>query len=174
MAPADCVIVSGRMLGPREYEVLQLLCEHGPATVRELLCSLSAEPPITYQTLMTICVRLFEKGLVERRVALSAAEVLQYGKAYIYTPLVRDVIDLQPIAPPPAPSAAVWEIRARQAEMQVQALRRRAIAAERRAAEAEQRVQVLLKELAGTPRPGRLPASRFTSFRNGVSKAVPR
>src|SRR5690349_20239308 len=99
VAPADCVVISGRMLDPREYEVLQLLCAHGPATVRELLRSLSADPPIAYQTLMTICVRLLEKGLVERRLAVSATDILRYGKAYIYTPLVRDVIELQPIAP---------------------------------------------------------------------------
>jgi predicted transcriptional regulator len=104
-------------IGPRQLDVLRLLCEHGPATARQLLRWLATDPPIAYQTMMTVCVRLAEKGLVERRLAASADETVRYGKAYIYTPLVGDAAELQHANAVPEPTVAAWEARARQAEL---------------------------------------------------------
>ncbi|SRR6266508_1280147 len=70
-------------LGPRQVDVMRLLWAHGPATVRQLLTWLSADPPISYQNIMTICVRLTEKGLLERRLA-TKDESVRYGQAYVY------------------------------------------------------------------------------------------
>jgi len=45
---------------------MRLLWTRGPATVRQLLTWLIADPPIGYQTIMTVCLRLTERGLLER------------------------------------------------------------------------------------------------------------
>jgi len=71
-------------LGPRQADVMRLLWTRGPATVRQLLIWLIADPPISYQNIMTICVRLTEKGLLERRLATSPDESARYGQAYVY------------------------------------------------------------------------------------------
>jgi len=96
---------------------------------------------------------LSRKGLVERRLAASADETVRYGKAYIYTPLVGDAAELQHANAVPEPTVAAWEARARQAELQMQALERRAKAAERRAEKAERRLEALQKQLNRPPRP---------------------
>jgi Penicillinase repressor len=69
------------LLGPRQADVMRLLWTRGPATVRQMLTWLTADPPIVYQTIMTICVRLTEKGLLERRLATSSDESARYGQA---------------------------------------------------------------------------------------------
>lgn len=69
---------------------MRLLWTRGPATVRQLLTWLTADPPISYQNIMTICVRLTEKGLVERRLATSSDESARYGQAYVYAPRVSE------------------------------------------------------------------------------------
>ena len=66
--PADRVLV----LGARPVDIMHLLWTRGPATVRQLLTWLATDPPIGYQNIMTICLRLTEKGLVERRLAGAA------------------------------------------------------------------------------------------------------
>jgi predicted transcriptional regulator len=78
------------VLGPRQADVMRLLWTRGPATVRQMLTWLTADPPIVYQTIMTICVRLAEKGLVERRLATSSDESARYGQAYVYAPRVSE------------------------------------------------------------------------------------
>ena len=78
------------LLGPRQADVMRLLWTRGPATVRQLLTWLTADPPISYQNIMTICERLTEKGLLERRLATSADESARYGQAYVYTPRVSE------------------------------------------------------------------------------------
>jgi len=45
-SPPERVLV----VGPREFDVLRLLWERGPATVRQLHTWLSADPPIAYTT----------------------------------------------------------------------------------------------------------------------------
>ncbi len=54
------------LLGPRQADIMRLLWTRGPATVRQLLTWLIADPPIGYQTIMTVCLRLTERGLLER------------------------------------------------------------------------------------------------------------
>src|SRR6266545_3265695 len=78
------------LLGPRQDDVIRLILTRGPATVRQLLTWLTADPPISYQNIMTICVRLTEKGLLERRLATNADESARYGQAYVYTPRVSE------------------------------------------------------------------------------------
>ncbi len=78
-SPPDRVLV----VGPRELDVLRLLWEHGPATVRQLHTWLIAEPPIAYSTLQTICLHLTTKGVLRRR---SATELP--GHPYIFEPTI--------------------------------------------------------------------------------------
>jgi Penicillinase repressor len=40
------------LLGPRQADVMRLLWAHGPVTVRQLLTWLTADRPLTYQTIM--------------------------------------------------------------------------------------------------------------------------
>jgi predicted transcriptional regulator len=86
VSPADRVLT----IGPRGLDVLRLLWEHGPATVRQLLTWLTSDPPLTYMNIMTVCVRLVERGLLERRLAANADEAARYGKAYVYTPMISE------------------------------------------------------------------------------------
>jgi predicted transcriptional regulator len=55
------------LLGPLQAEVMRCLWTHGPATVRELHNQLTGDTPLAYTTIMTTCLRLLEKGLLERR-----------------------------------------------------------------------------------------------------------
>ena len=55
------------LLGFRQAQIMRQFWEHGPATVRELHTRLTADSPLTYNTVMTICCRFVEKGLLERR-----------------------------------------------------------------------------------------------------------
>ena len=62
-------------LGPLETQLLRLLWERGPATVRELVDT--GKVTGAYTTVMTTLDRLYKKGLLER-----AAE----GRAFRYSP----------------------------------------------------------------------------------------
>jgi len=75
-------------VGPRGIDVLRLLWEHGPATVRQLHTWLVAEPPIAYTTLQTICQELTTKGLLARRPAAESAAQALKGNPYIYEPTI--------------------------------------------------------------------------------------
>jgi predicted transcriptional regulator len=78
------------LLGPREADIMRLLWSRGPATVRELHTWLITDPPLAYTTIMTICVHLTEKGLLDRRhVAPSDARSRQRN-AYVYTPRLSE------------------------------------------------------------------------------------
>src|SRR5690242_14715173 len=71
-------------IGPREIQILRLLWQHGPATVREL----HSRPDLrhlAYTTVMSICVRLAEKGMLDRQRADPSDEA-RSANAYIYTP----------------------------------------------------------------------------------------
>ena len=50
-------------IAPHEMQILRLLLQHGPASVRELHRHLAN---LAYTTVLTICGRLAEKGLQER------------------------------------------------------------------------------------------------------------
>jgi predicted transcriptional regulator len=81
-SPTDRVVV----LGPHQADIMRLLWPRGPATVCQLLIWPAADPPLAYQTIMTVCLRLTEKGILERRLATNADESVRYGQAYIYAP----------------------------------------------------------------------------------------
>jgi predicted transcriptional regulator len=79
------------VIGPREMHILRLLWQLGPSTVRTLHDHLN---PLAYGTVLSICVRLVEKGLLERaRVATSADG--RSAKAYVYTPCFSEAQQAQ-------------------------------------------------------------------------------
>ncbi len=78
------------LLGPREADIMRLLWMRGPATVRELHTWLITEPPLAYTTIMTTCVRLTEKGLLERRHVRQNDDHSRQRKAYVYAPRVSE------------------------------------------------------------------------------------
>jgi predicted transcriptional regulator len=71
-------------LGPRQLQLMRVFWAHGALTVSELLERLAADPPLAYTTLMSLCVRLYEKGLLTRRKRTEESNRL--GVAYIYAP----------------------------------------------------------------------------------------
>jgi len=62
-------------LGSLQSRVLQTLYKQGPSSVRQIADALKDK--FAYTTVMTVLVRLYEKGLVGRE---------QQGKGYLYTP----------------------------------------------------------------------------------------
>jgi predicted transcriptional regulator len=66
-----------KFLGPLETEVMVRLWKRRSATVRDIVEDLAKTRELAYTTVMTIMVRLHEKGLLERT---------REGKTYIYTP----------------------------------------------------------------------------------------
>ncbi|MDQ2911923.1 MAG: BlaI/MecI/CopY family transcriptional regulator [Chloroflexota bacterium] len=62
-------------LGSLQSRVLQTLYKQGPSSVRAIADALKDK--FAYTTVMTVLVRLHEKGLVSRA---------QQGKGYVYTP----------------------------------------------------------------------------------------
>jgi BlaI family transcriptional regulator, penicillinase repressor len=75
-------------LGPRQLQIMRVLWTHGPGTVHDLRERLAAEPPLAYTTLMSLCVRLYEKGLLDRR--KQTEESNRLGVAYIYIPTLSE------------------------------------------------------------------------------------
>ena len=75
-----------------ELELLEILWERGPATVRELFDEVNVKRPVVYTGVLKLLQIMTEKGLVERE---------ESGKAHIYHPaasqnetqdqLVRDI-----------------------------------------------------------------------------------
>ena len=60
-------------LGPLEYEVLQIVCESGPLSVRQVLAKM--QRVVGYNTVMTTLARLYKKGLLDRSLS---------GRAFLY------------------------------------------------------------------------------------------
>lgn len=60
---------------PGELEVLKVLWEQGPSTVREVLEVLNRQRKRAYTSVMTLMNVMTDKGLVQRQ---------QQGKAYVY------------------------------------------------------------------------------------------
>ena len=54
-------------LGFRQLQIMQHLWTHVAATVCEIRDALNADASLTYTTVMTICVGLYEKGLLKRQ-----------------------------------------------------------------------------------------------------------
>jgi len=69
--------MAGDYLGPLERRVMEQLWERGPQTVGNILATLNAGAPrqLAYTTVMTILVRLHDKGYVTRA---------QTGRTYTY------------------------------------------------------------------------------------------
>src|SRR5689334_18881307 len=78
------------LLGPRQAEVMRLFWTYGAATVREIHGRLSTEPALAYTTVMTICVRLREKGLLTREQIDTGKRRAPSGDAYRYTPTITE------------------------------------------------------------------------------------
>ncbi len=55
-----------QLLGPLERKVMTILWRRGRGTVREVLESLPGSPMPAYTTVMTVMVRLHDKGLLRR------------------------------------------------------------------------------------------------------------
>jgi predicted transcriptional regulator len=66
-----------KFLGPLETEVMVRLWKRRSATVRDIVEDLARTRELAYTTVMTIMVRLHEKGLLERT---------REGKTYLYRP----------------------------------------------------------------------------------------
>lgn len=67
-----------QLLGPLEQKVMAVLWQLGSGTVRDVLDKLSTTKRPAYTTLMTIMVRLHEKGLLRRTLK---------GNTYVYEPV---------------------------------------------------------------------------------------
>ena len=64
---------------PAELEVLQLLWERGPSTVREVMEALNRHRHRAYTSVMSLLGVMTDKGLLKRRLK---------GRAYLYEPRV--------------------------------------------------------------------------------------
>lgn len=68
---------------PAELQVLKVLWDTGPATVRQVMDRLAhtpGKPPRAYTTIMTLMNVMHDKGLLKRQ---------PQGKAFIYRPIAR-------------------------------------------------------------------------------------
>jgi predicted transcriptional regulator len=109
-APSPMLPALIALLGPRQAEIMQRLWVHGAATVRELHTWLTRTEPLAYTSVMTTCVRMWEKGLLDRRQVTEADAARHHGKAYLYTPRLTEVEFLRaattPSSDPPYPQIA--------------------------------------------------------------------
>src|SRR5262245_22103649 len=62
---------------PAELEVLHILWDRGPATVRDVLEVLSDRKPRAYTSVMSLLNVMTDKGLLKRK---------PHGRAFVYTP----------------------------------------------------------------------------------------
>jgi len=70
-----------KLLHAAQAEVMGILWAHGPLTVRTIHRVIAAQRDIAYTTTMTTCVRLAEKGLLNRE---------KVGQRYVYTPAIGE------------------------------------------------------------------------------------
>lgn len=70
-----------KVLGDLEADIMKVVWQKNPVTVRDVYEQLRIEKSLAYTTVMTIMSRLADKGLL-----LKAAQ----GNAYIYTPSVSE------------------------------------------------------------------------------------
>ena len=61
---------------PGEYEILEVIWERGPSTVREVLTELNRKRTRAYTTVMTLMKGMAEKGLLTKK---------EQGRAFLYT-----------------------------------------------------------------------------------------
>jgi predicted transcriptional regulator len=77
------------LLGERQADIMRLLWTHGPATVREIRAWLLPKAPLAYTTVMSLCVTLTEKGLLERHRVKERSRT-RGQKAYLYAPSMSE------------------------------------------------------------------------------------
>ena len=70
-----------RKLGDLELQIMNVLWERGPSTVRDVLEALTVEPKPAYTTVLTMMRLMYEKGYVDRR---------ERGKAHVYQARLRE------------------------------------------------------------------------------------
>ena len=68
-------------LGELELQILNVLWERGPSTVREVLEALSVEPRPAYTTVLTMMRLMNDKGYLDRR---------EQGRAHVYQARLRE------------------------------------------------------------------------------------
>jgi len=73
-----------RLLGFLEAEVMQILWAHGPLKVRQVRALMSPQRGVAHPTVMTVCSRLAEKGLLKR------VWVSRGNGGYLYTPTITE------------------------------------------------------------------------------------
>ena len=69
-------MISGKLLGTLECDVMQCMWEVEEATVHQVVTVLNKKRPIAYTTIMTVMGHLVDKGLLTRN---------SEGKRYLYT-----------------------------------------------------------------------------------------
>lgn len=67
--------MTGDLIGPLETEVMELLWDRASATVRDVVHELGDSRGLAYTTVMTVLVRLHQKGLLARE---------RVGRIYVY------------------------------------------------------------------------------------------
>ena len=67
--------------GDLELQILNVLWERGPSTVREVLETLPLDPRPAYTTVLTMMRLMHEKGYLDRR---------EQGRAHVYQPRLRE------------------------------------------------------------------------------------
>jgi predicted transcriptional regulator len=101
------------LLGRLEAKIMESMWRRREATVREVLAELSGHRQLAYTTVMTVMVRLAERGLLRRRrrgkahlyeVALGHKELLQHASRRLVRALIDDFGEV-------AVTAMVEEIR---------------------------------------------------------------
>jgi predicted transcriptional regulator len=84
------------LLGFRQAQIMQLFWTHGPTTVRELHTMLTADAPLSYNAVLTMCSRLHEKGLLERQRVIPGEVMSRAKQAYVYCAQISEVDLLRP------------------------------------------------------------------------------
>jgi predicted transcriptional regulator len=69
---------------------MRCLWTHGAATVREIHNQLTREVPLAYSSVLITCLRLQEKGLLERRRVTDADDATRPRSAYVYAPRMSE------------------------------------------------------------------------------------
>jgi predicted transcriptional regulator len=71
----------GRKLGEMELQIMNVLWDRGPSTVRDVLEALPVQPRPAYTTVLTMMRLMYEKGYLDRR---------EQGRAHVYQAKLRE------------------------------------------------------------------------------------